>query len=172
MSIAANALKNYYSRDLQKLSRQISLDEWLESYTLQHDADLACPYNRLETEDWVKDLLNEMSRCCSQVECGVIGMFYQGHTFDEISTLVGMNAATVRGHFLRGRRKLLVHVLLQAPRLLGGNDTIAATVDRVEAIQPGLLSVQELAAVRSRSGPADLLRAAMLKLAPHLEDVL
>src|SRR5579862_5056531 len=35
--IASNALKNYYSRDLQKSSRQISLDDWVESYTLQHD---------------------------------------------------------------------------------------------------------------------------------------
>ena len=49
-----------------------------------------------------------------------MGMFYQGNTFDEISGLIGMNAATVRGHFLRGRRKLLVHICSsRAPHLLG-----------------------------------------------------
>ena len=170
--IAANALKNYYSRDLQKLARQISLDQWVETYSLQHDAELACPYRRLEDADWVDDLLTEMNRCCSPVECGVIGMYYQGHTFDQISTLIGMNAATVRGHFLRGRRKLLVQMLLNAPHLLGGEETVARAIERIQEADPGLLSEAEMAALSTRQGSAELLRGAMLKLAPHLEGVL
>jgi len=122
--------------------------------------------------DWVDDLLAEMNRCCSPVECGVIGMYYQGHTFDQISTLIGMNAATVRGHFLRGRRKLLVQMLLTAPHLLGGEDAIENAVGKVQQAQPGLLSEAELTALRTRQGAAELLRGAMIKLAPHLEGML
>lgn len=166
--IAANALKNYYSRDLQKLSRQISLDEWAETFGLQHGEDLACPYRRLENAAWVEDLLAEMERCCSPVECGVIGMYYQGHTFEQISTLTGMNPSTVRGHFLRGRRKLLVQILLHAPHLLGGDGALERSIEQ----NPNLLSEAERTAVLTRQGPADVLRAAMLKLAPYLEEVL
>jgi RNA polymerase sigma factor (sigma-70 family) len=170
--IAANALKNYYSRDLQKISVQISLDDWVETFSLQHDTDLACPYRRLDTASWVDSLLREMKNCCSQVECGVVGMFYQGQTLDEISSLTGMNAATVRGHFLRARKKLLGHLYLEAPQFLGGEAAVLAVVDRMERTQPDMFSNEEISALRSRKGTAELIRGAMLKIAPFLDQSL
>jgi RNA polymerase sigma factor (sigma-70 family) len=169
IAIAANALKNYYARDIQKSSKQISLDAWTETYTLQHDPSVVGPFDRLESADWVKDLLTEMNRCCTQAESGIIAMFYQGQTFDEISALLGMNAATVRGHFLRGRKKLLVHLFLERPEMLGGEEAFLSTVAQIQSREPSLLTKEESCAIQTRSGPAEDLRGAMLKIVPYLE---
>ena len=170
--IAANAIKNYYTRDVKKKNRQISLDEWVDGYSLQHNPELVCPYKRLESVDWVEALLREMNSCCSQAECGIVGMYYQGMSMDEISRLIGMNASTVRGHFLRARKKLLAHMFIAAPELMGGRLAIQQLVEKVARENPKLFSMEELAVVRSGGSKStdENLRSAMMKVAQFFED--
>ena len=170
--IAANAIKNYYERDLAKFSRQISLDVWCEEFCLQQNASVTGPDQEVHMRDEVQSLLGEMQKACSEVECAVVGLLYQGYTMDEISTLLGLQASTVRSHVLRGRERLLAHLLIEAPDLLGGAEAVEAAVRRLETGTGATLSKDEAEAVRSRKGPVTLLRKAMLKLAPYLGTVI
>lgn len=166
--IAANALKNYYERDLAKLKRSISLDVWCEEFCLQQSTHVAGPDVEIIRRDEVESLLKEMKRICSPIECAVVGLVYQGHTMDEIATLLALNSATVRSHFLRGRERLLAHLLVEAPDLLGGLDAVHAAVRRLESSSGAGLTKQEVEAVLLRNGSIGTLRKAMLKLAPYL----
>ena len=166
--IAANAVKNYYERDLAKQSRQISLDIWCEEFCLQHTAGVSGPHLEVHLRDEVDSLLKEMQKACSEIECAVVELVYQGNTMDEIGSLLDLKAATVRSHFLRGRERLLAHLLVEAPDLLGGLDAVTAAVKRLETDPGEALSREEAEAIRLRKGPATVLRKAMLKLAPYL----
>jgi RNA polymerase sigma factor (sigma-70 family) len=166
--IAANALKNYYERDLARSSRQISLDVWCEEFCLQQSSAAPGPDVEVEQREEVEGLIREMKKVCSPIECSVVELVYQGHTMDEIANLLALNAATVRSHFLRGRERLLAHLLLEAPDLLGGMDAVHAAVRRLETGGGSELSKEEAEAVLLRKGSAGTLRKAMLKLAPYL----
>ena len=87
---------------------------------------------------------------------------------DEIATLLALNSATVRSHFLRGRERLLAHLLLEAPDLLGGLDAVHAAMRRLAASAGSALTKEESDAVLLRNAPIGTLRKAMLKLAPYL----
>ena len=166
--ITANAVKNYYDRDLARFSRQISLDVWCERFCLQQIDNEPGPHLEAQMRDEVQGLLREMSKACSDTECSVLELVYQAYTMDEISTLLGLPGPTVRSHVLRGRERLLAHLLVEAPDLLGGTEAIDAAVRRLETGANASLSREEAEAVRQRKGPAPLLRKAMLKLAPYL----
>jgi RNA polymerase sigma factor (sigma-70 family) len=166
--IAANALKNYYERDLAKQKRQISLDVWCEGFCLQQASASPGPELEVHQRDEVQSLLKEMERICSPVECAVVELVYQGHTMDEIATLLALKSGTVRTHFLRGRERLLAHLLVEAPDLLGGLDAVHAAVRRLEAAAGEGLTKQESEAILLRNGSITILRKAMLKLAPYL----
>jgi RNA polymerase sigma factor (sigma-70 family) len=166
--IAANALKNYYERDLARQSRQISLDVWCEEFCLQQQTSAPGPDFEVHQRDEVESLIREMQKVCTPVECAVVELIYQGHTMDEIATLLALNSATVRSHFLRGRERLLAHLLLEAPDLLGGIDAIFAAVRRLETSAGSALTKEEADAILLRKGPIGVLRKAMLKLAPYL----
>jgi RNA polymerase sigma factor (sigma-70 family) len=166
--IAANALKNYYERDLAKLRRSISLDVWCEEFCLQQTSQVPGPDLQVYQRDEVESLLREMQKACSPIECAVVELVYQGNTMDEIATLLALNSATVRSHFLRGRERLLAHLLIEAPDLLGGLDAVHAAVRRLEASASSGLTKQEAEAILLRNGSIGTLRKAMLKLAPYL----
>jgi len=168
LRIAANALKNYYERDLVRMSRQISLDVWCEEFCLQQNTAVPGPDVEVEQRAEVEGLIKEMKRVCSPIECAVVELVYQGNTMDEIATLLALNSATVRSHFLRGRERLLAHLLVEAPDLLGGMDAVHAAVRRLETGAGSELSKEEAEAILLRKGSAGTLRKAMLKVAPYL----
>ena len=166
--IASNALKNYYERDLARHSRQISLDIWCEEFCLQQNTASPGPDVEVHQRDEAEGLIREMQKVCSPIECAVVELVYQGNTMDEIATLLALNAATVRSHFLRGRERLLAHLLVEAPDYLGGMDAVRGAIRRLETGAGTDLSKEEAEAVLLRKGPAVTLRKAMLKLAPYL----
>ena len=166
--LAANAVKNYYARDLAKQSRQISFEDWRENVCLQQKTGDVGPYEEVAVKEQVLSLITEMQKVCSPTECAVINLVYQGNSMDEIASLLSLKGATVRSHFLRGREHLLAHLLVKAPDLLGGDELIEAAILKLRGQGTGSLSNDEVQAIRSRKGPAPLLRKAMLKIAPFL----
>jgi RNA polymerase sigma factor (sigma-70 family) len=168
--VAANAVKNYFTRIKTKHSLEFSLGEWIESFQLQQTVRDVGPYQQLESAEWVATLISEMEACCSPMEQGVVKMFYQGMSLDDIAKLTGMNASSVRSHFLRARKKLLAHLLVANPELLGGREIVLQTAKRLAVAEPNLLSKEESAALFDSSCKEtnEHLRSAMLKLAQHL----
>jgi RNA polymerase sigma-70 factor (ECF subfamily) len=167
VAIAANAVRNYFERDLKRESRQISLETWCESFCLQrHDADVG-PYHQVHLKEEVRGLLERMIQACTPTECAVIEMVYQGNSLEEAALLLDMKPATVRSHFMRGREKLLAHLLVNAPELLGGPEGVDSAIRKMEASGISLSNAESIA-VRKREGAAPVIRRAMLKLAPYL----
>ena len=171
--VAANAVKNYFTRVQSKRSLEFSLSEWNEGFQLQHAGELSGPYKQLESVASVETLLAEMETCCNPVEKGVVRMLYQGISLDEISKLTGMNPSSVRSHFLRARKKLLAHLLCQTPDLLGGREVVLKTAQRQIQRDPNFLTEAEYDALSDVTTKAtnEHLRSAMLKLAPYIEEV-
>jgi RNA polymerase sigma factor (sigma-70 family) len=172
LKIAGNAIANYYERDLARERRQISLDGWVEEFYVQHSTGSPGPQEQVHDRDEIAGLLAEMRRVCSPEQCAVVELVYQGNTMDQIGTLLDMQAATVRSHFLRGRARLLAHLLVEAPEYLGGVGAVEAAIRKMEMGSNDGLSGEEAEAIRQRKGPAEVLRKAMLKVAPYLGAVL
>ncbi len=167
IAIAANAVRNYYERDLKKESRSISLESWCESFCVQHQDCDPGPYHQVHLREEVRGLLDLMRQACNPTECAVVELVYQGNSLDEAADLLGLKPATVRSHFLRGREKLLAHLLVAAPEYLGGPEGVDEAIQRMEA--SGIrLTTEETSAIQKREGAAPILRRAMLKLAPYL----
>lgn len=170
MRAAANAVKNYYERDLPRWSSRISLENWAENYVVQRQGGEPCPDQGIGMRDLAVRLFDEMKTCCSPIERSVAMLFFQGSSFDEISKDINMNAVTVRSHFKRAREKLLQHLWLNSPDLLGGQDQVLTVLNTL--VLKGELSDHEAEAVRERKGGASTLRAALLKVATHLTALL
>ncbi|MBI5706450.1 MAG: sigma-70 family RNA polymerase sigma factor [Armatimonadetes bacterium] len=170
MRASANAVKNYYERDLPRWSSRISLENWAEDYGVQRQSGEPCPDQGIGMRDLAVKMFDEMKTCCSPIERSIAMLFFQGASFDEISKDIHMNAVTVRSHFKRAREKLLQHLWLNSPDLLGGQDQVLAVLDTL--VLRGELSDHEAEAVRERKGGALRLRAALLKVATHLTALL
>lgn len=163
---AANAIKNYYQRDLPKWTSRISLEDWAERFEVQRQGGEPCLDQGIGHGDFAMELFGEMKACCSPVECSVVKLFYEGLGLDEVARSINMNPVTVRSHFKRAREKLFQHLWMHAPDLLGGQDRVLAALRKMES--DGGLSAQEATAVREHTGGAALIRGALLKVAPFL----
>jgi len=166
MRASANAVKNYYERDIPRWSSKVSLEEWAENYDLHRGGANPCPDQGIGMRDLAVKLFEEMKSCCSPIECSVALLFFRGCAFDEIARDINMNPVTVRSHFKRAREKLLHHLWLNAPDLLGGQEQVLAVLQKLEA--SGEITSFEAEAVRERAGGASILRGALLKVASHL----
>lgn len=168
LRIAANAVKNYYERDLARQSRNISLENWCEEFCLQQNTALPGPHQQVHARAEVEGLLKEIHKVCSPVECTVVELVYQGNTMEEIATLLDMKPVTVRTHVLRGRGRLLAHLVREAPDFLGGTDAVFAAVRRLRKSKEKDITDEEIAAINGTNKSETLLRQAMIKIAPYL----
>ncbi len=73
---AANAVKNYYERDLPRWSNRVSLEDWAENYDLHRQGGEPCPDQGIGMRDLAVRLFEEMKVCCSPTERGVALLFF------------------------------------------------------------------------------------------------
>jgi RNA polymerase sigma-70 factor (ECF subfamily) len=166
LRIAANELKNYYERIL---GRQTGSTEALEESFFeksQHISDEAGPYALADERAMILELISIARAVCTEPEFSVLMMVYQEETLEEIGRMLHMKGATVRSHFLRGRSKLLCHLLSERPDFVGGVEAIRSAESK--AMQADGLSPSERVALRRRDGRSEAFRSACLKVARHL----
>lgn len=96
----------------------------------------------------------------------VIALIYQGESQEKIATILSLPASTVRSHLLRGRGRLLAHLVEHDPDLLGGVDAIDLAWEAALKDTPPPTEA-EIAAWTKRK-PLEAFRAACLKMAKHL----
>jgi RNA polymerase sigma factor (sigma-70 family) len=167
LRIAANELKNYYERTVPGRVATASLDfDWENSLGLQQPEINPGPYSEAEDRSLIEHLISSARQVCGQEESAVLIMFYQGESFEEIAGLMQMKAATVRSHFLRARGKLLAHLMVHDPPILGGAEAIRSAVDR--ARREGAIDEREAQAFGRFDARSEFCRAACVKVARYL----
>jgi len=120
LNIAKNRLTNYYERVIPGYGRSTSLETIRECdlWEVQQTQDPPCP-ERLVEENWfAEQLRNEARKACHGDQFRVVLLRLQDESPKEIADLLQMNEATVRSHWLRGRRRLQAHLLRHRPDLL------------------------------------------------------
>ena len=173
LRIAANALHSYYERVLARSQAVVSIDAAAEAGDPlpQPNAHEPSPFERVDSRMMVESLVAAARVACSADERRVITMFYQGRSFEEIALLLDMKGATVRSHFLRGRRKLLAHLIRSRSSLIGGDEGVKTAVRKAleDATDDCRLSRAEVEALGSGNGSEELYRTACMKVARFLE---
>ncbi len=165
--IAANELKNYYERTVPGLAATASLDfDWENSLGLQQSDVGSGPYSEAEDRSLVEHLISTARQVCGNEESAVLIMFYQGESFEEISGLLQLKAATVRSHFLRARGKLLAHLVVHDPSVLGGTEVIRKAVET--AHRDGAIEEREAKAFSRFDPRSEFCRMACVKVARYL----
>lgn len=160
LRIAVNELRRYYDRGLR------TIDEPLPEEDLQRSYEGPGPYCRVEDRQFVERILDAAKRTCSNPEFTVLMLLYRGESLAEAGELLGLDDATVRSHHRRGRAKLITELVTHEPDLLGGQEAIDEAIRRCDGSEG--LSNEEREAVTTRSGKAETLRSACLKIAKYL----
>lgn len=166
LRIAANELKNYYERVLGRQPSQLHPTHEKISLDLQQAGGEPGPYERTEARLDAEAVLEVARSACSEVEVAVLMMVYQGESMEEIAELSGMNAATVRSHFLRARGKLLARLMVDRPDMVGGVPAIEAAMNRLRA--EGAVSEREEIAAQAPSARSEAFRSVCIKIARYL----
>jgi len=169
LRIAINEVKNYYRRLAGE--RIESTDAWEEENpaALQQSPSQACPTLHADDSMVAERLLEAMHCVCGEDETNVISMVYQGESFEEIAAVLEMKSATVRSHFLRGRAKLLAHLVANEPDLVGGAEAIRAAAERAACSDAGdALDMAEREALEANDANSTVFRSACVKIARHL----
>ena len=152
-----------YFRSTSRQPKTISFDD------LQQELIFSQPCLEMTNSanvQYAQRLLEIIKTTLSGDEGHVIALYYQGETAESIATILAMNAATVRSHLLRGRGRLLAHLVEHDPDLLGGTDIIDKAWKAAMNDTPPPPE-KEIAAWTKRK-PVELFRAACLKMARHL----
>lgn len=165
LRIAANEVKNYYRRLAGE--RWDAFDDFdLENVAdLQQSAHVPCPDQDTVEKIYVEKLRYAMEAACNPDERNVMLMVYQGESYEEIAELLQIKGPTVRSHFLRGRTKLLAHLVAFEPDMVGGDAAIQTAARKAGAE----LDRQEAASLAGRDARSAAFRSACLKIARHLE---
>jgi|SRR5579862_6345488 len=125
--IARTLVNSYYSRQLCRQARLVTL----EALKAEHagpagDRTTDTTSTGVIANHAVEEILRALVSACSETEATIVRMHYEGDRFTEISERLELREATVRSHYLRGRKKLLAHFVLTAPELLGGEENVQA----------------------------------------------
>jgi RNA polymerase sigma factor (sigma-70 family) len=121
-----------------------------------------------EVQDWISQTMGIAFEVCSPNQSTVMRSFYSCGSFDVVAAELGLEPATVRSHFLRGRATLLAHLLQHRPDLLGGREAIFSAIDELERdIKDGFSKAERVAIAEPERQPKAF-RSACLKIARHL----
>ncbi len=163
--IAAHACTRYYRR---LGSKETSIDDLPENLVpaAQQQRSEESP-DAVDRNLWLQRVIEVAQEACTPTEFRVMMMMYQTGSLDEAGTLLKMNGATVRSHFLRGRANLMAKLILEAPDLIGGKLELDAAIGKAQNDQEGF-SKAEQEALASPDKRSKAYRSACLKIARHL----
>lgn len=167
--IAANCLTTYYSRVYRQRETAFSrLSDPESVLDLQQDSFEASLLERIADEQTQATLERIVKEVCSDAERRVILMHAQRETPEAIALMLHMKPATVRTHLMRGRAKVLAHLIQNCPDLLGGAAAIQGAIQSLERDGAGALTAAERRALQEPKPNQTDLRRAALKLAKYL----
>jgi RNA polymerase sigma-70 factor (ECF subfamily) len=166
--IAANCLTSYYSRIYRQAETPFTQLENPDGVLeLQQESFEASLLERIADEQTQAQLYAIVQQVCSDAERRVLWLHAQHERLDDIARMLGMNAATVRTHLMRGRSKVLAHLVQHRRDLLGGDDAVQRALNRLERDGELLSNAERRALHDAKPNQGDLRRAA-LKLAKYL----
>jgi len=108
-----------------------------------------------------------VQQVCSDAERRVLWLHAQHERLEDIAQMLGMNAATVRSHLMRGRAKVLAYLVQHRRDWLGGDDAMQRAIERLTRDGEPLSDAERRALNDATPNQGDLRRAA-LKLAKYL----
>ena len=175
VGIANHLLKRYLARDPVKQGKLSHVDTEITLELLSEAREpgrLSATEQQVTNAELVEALRRQMHQCCTDDERRVIDLIYQGESEADIADILDKDKSTVRTLFLRGRRKLLAHLVVHAPELLGGEQSIQqawtvalSTPDPKERVTSDEKGAWEIGPVH---GKIELFRSACLKMARYL----
>jgi RNA polymerase sigma factor (sigma-70 family) len=136
--------------------------------TVQQDTVDVALVDRMLTQDVRQRLEAHLTACCSPAEIEVLRFFFVGMAPEEIATALHLKPATVRSHILRGRSKLLAHIILEDKDLIGGDEGIAQALEETKQDAETALTPEEEEAFAHPKGNKKAFYAACLKVARYL----
>ncbi len=118
-----------------------------------------------QTQAMLERIVKEV---CSDAERRVILMHAQRETPEAIAQMLHIKPATVRTHLMRGRVKVLAHLIQNRPDLLGGAAAVQNAIQSLERDGGVPLTEAERRALQTPNPNQTDLRRAALKLAKYL----
>lgn len=172
MGIAGNVLRNYYDRTLSKTQWQQSIEDFLEfdaSQVKQNPDDMS-PIDRAAYKQYAAGILEIARSECTETEYSVVVMSLDDEPTADIALLLSITETAVRQHLLRGREKVLAHIVLHQADMMGGQPAVQAawqkaTTNPEVKLRP---TPQEMEAWQNPAGRAKEFRRACVKMAKWL----
>jgi RNA polymerase sigma-70 factor (ECF subfamily) len=171
MRIMANCVKRFYtqqSHSHETTFSDISDSEWLIEQ--QHESQMDALTRRITQQQTRQRLLTIAVEVCSDRERQVILLLEQGEAIGTIAQQLRMNLNTARSHLMRGRAKVLAHIVQFEPSLVGGTEAIEYAMEQLR--QKGTpceqLTEREHDSLLHPGRNQCVLRRACLKVAPYL----
>jgi RNA polymerase sigma-70 factor (ECF subfamily) len=166
--IAANCLVTYYSRAYRQAETPFTQLENPDSvFDLQQESFEASLLERIADKQTQAQLYAIVQQVCSDAERRVLWLHAQHERLEDIAQMLGMNAATVRSHLMRGRAKVLAYLVQHRRDWLGGDDAVQRAIAMLERDGEPLSDAERRALNDATPNQGDLRRAA-LKLAKYL----
>ncbi len=166
--IASNCLISFYSRAYRTAETPFAALEQPDAvYELQQDSFEASLLERIADEQTQAQLYAVVQQVCSDAERRVLWLHAQHERLEDIAQMLGMNAATVRTHVMRGRAKVLAYLIQHRREWLGGDEALQRAIERLVGDGDSLSPAERNALHAERPNQTDLRRAA-LKLAKYL----
>jgi RNA polymerase sigma-70 factor (ECF subfamily) len=132
--IAANCLATYYSRAYRHAETPFTQLENPDGVLdLQQESFEASLLERIADEQTQAQLYAIVQQVCSDAERRVLWLHAQHERLEDIAQMLGMNAATVRSHLMRGRAKVLAYLVQHRRDWLGGDDAVQRAIERLDA---------------------------------------
>lgn len=171
MRIMANCVKRFYTQQAHKKETAFTdmpeTEWWMEQQCESPSDDLM---HRLAQQQMRQQLLAIMLEVCSDKERQVILFLEEGEAIGAIAQQLHMNLNTARSHLMRGRAKVLAHIVQNEPSLVGGTEAIEYAVEQLR--QKGApreqLTEREHDSLLYPGRNQRVLRRACLKVAPYL----
>ena len=158
--IAANCLITYYSRAYRQAETPFTHLENPDSVLeVQQESFEASLLERIADEQTQAQLYAIVQQVCSDAERRVLWLHAQHERLEDIAQMLGMNAATVRSHLMRGRAKVLAYLVQHRRDWLGGDDAVQHAIERLTRDGEPLSDAERRALNDATPNQGDLRRA-------------
>jgi len=170
MRVLSNSLKRYYTQYARPceipLSSLPAPDE-LPALQTNPCANLVRQIALHQTQQRLREIVTLV---CSPTEQQVIRLLEANESIGTVARMLQMNENTARSHLMRGRAKVLAHIVQYEPSLVGGTEAIERAVEQLQqrgAPHEQLTPLEHESLRHPRRNQRDL-RRACLKVAPYL----
>ena len=165
---ALNHLRDFKASRVTNFSSISDSGEFFEK--MQRAPDDPCPMDDVESAVNLEKWADTMKSVLSDMEISLLRSVSADLSYDELESILGIKAATLRSHVFRARGKLIEHVLRKMPEVAGGPQEIGRALQKaVSEGPPRGLTPDEANLLRSEGANVEGRRRACLKLCGFLQ---